>query len=121
MTDPENEVVERVARIFAKDNAACGDEGAVPCVDPASCQCWQNARAAIAAMPSPWRDISSAPRDGTRIMVYRPDAKKSPYNEHTVVGTDYWSDRYSSTPCWSQSRRDEQPTHWMPLPAPPET
>ena len=71
-----------------------------------------------------WRDIATAPRDGTPIMVYCPRAgvvapakwddnrfakKPRPYWTH-------WGERIWGT-LWI---RDDQPTHWRPLPPPPQ-
>ena len=66
---------------------------------------------------SPWMDIETAPKDGTDIIVYRPTQT---FGEHIPkVGIDYWMTEKSYGPCWAKSNADCQPTHWMPLPAPP--
>jgi hypothetical protein len=75
----------------------------------------QKAAALQGSVVSEWQDISTAPKDGTRIVVHRPGAKRYP-----VVGIDYWSTRYTK-PCWAKSPHDEQPALWQPLPAPPVT
>jgi hypothetical protein len=59
-----------------------------------------------------WLPIESAPKDGTRIIVFRPTAKLG-----CVVSEDYWVEGMA---CWWRSFTKEQPTHWRPLPAPPE-
>ena len=61
-----------------------------------------------------WQRIKTAPKDGTDIIVYRPnfDGKYIPQ-----VGMDYWSTRLE---CWAKSRPDCQPTAWYPLPDPPK-
>ena len=75
-----------------------------------------------AAWPDPyvmnnsWQPIDTAPRDETPILLFSPDAR-----EHVpMLGRcfdnewyDYWSD--------SKPAIDADPTHWMPLPAPPVT
>ncbi len=61
-----------------------------------------------------WQTIETAPKDGTRILVWRPREDRDNPAHH---GIDRWSD-YSQS--WWNSRRDQQPTHWMPLPPPPE-
>lgn len=73
---------------------------------------------------SEWRTIDSAPRDGSRIMLYIP--RKSTYiPAKTVVGR--WDVR-DIRPYFTNDRerldgvratRKIQPTHWMPLPEPP--
>lgn len=60
-----------------------------------------------------WQPIETAPRDGTRILVWRP-REGDEYDAHAAA--DYWSDK-----SWYQSRRCQQPTHWMPLPPAPVT
>jgi len=68
--------------------------------------------------PTGWQDISSAPMDGTEILVFVPDdgqgvafwivEARSP-RTGWCAGTD------ESGPLFLQT----EPTHWMPLPAPP--
>ncbi len=57
-------------------------------------------RADLAAT-SQWRDISTAPRDGSMILVWHKDY-------HHGAGVSYWSDVYSKFMIGSQS----QPTRW---------
>jgi uncharacterized C2H2 Zn-finger protein len=71
-----------------------------------------------------WRPIATAPKDGTEVLLY------CPKRGTTVRGR--WSDeRYANKPrpYWTHDReriwgkldtRADQPTHWMPLPPPPE-
>ncbi|MBL8582822.1 MAG: hypothetical protein JNL61_11425 [Rhizobiaceae bacterium] len=103
----------------------------------------RHALAKIATPASPptsaWRDIASAPKDGTRILLGRPETEDS---AETVAEGYYW-EAEPDGPDWMghdggfldlglQSfdlprsfgnpthRRDGiQPTHWMPLPLPP--
>ena len=71
-----------------------------------------------------WKPIESAPKDGTGVLLFCPrlgvcapgrwdtdkHAKKPrPYWTH-------WGERIWGT-LWI---RDDQPTHWQPLPAPPQ-
>ena len=68
-----------------------------------------------------WLPIESAPRDGTRVLVYRPG--------YDVAVVRWDSDRYAKRPrpLWEDDRaylgrtwcRETPPTHWQPLPAPP--
>lgn len=75
-------------------------------------------------MPSScqWMAIETAPKDGSRLLLWTPG-----YRGMIAIGA--WSDdRYSRRPrpFWSFAgfrtavARDMQPTHWMPLPEPPE-
>lgn len=78
-----------------------------------------------------WQPIETAPKDGTKILVYEP---ASEYTEGGVslVSWDSWRISYPGCRtqwdwCLPGSHQDEQggcetvyPTHWMPLPEPPE-
>jgi Protein of unknown function (DUF551) len=55
--------------------------------------------------------MSTAPKDGREILVYRPRESEE-YPAH--IGIDCWRDYGYG--CWAHSRRDQQPTHWMYLP-----
>ncbi len=60
-------------------------------------------------MSNEWQPIETAPKDGTHILVYRPEYSND------VIGIDFWRRK-----CWWLSSSDSQPTHWMPLPEPPK-
>ena len=72
----------------------------------------------VSAMPqrellAEWKPINTAPLDGKRILAWR----KTWY----MVNTCHWSD---NTNCWIRAnvkldRPESWPTHWMPLPDPP--
>jgi hypothetical protein len=59
-----------------------------------------------------WQDISTAPRDGTEIIVLiRPK----------VIRLGWWFHPSSRTKDWHDENGNViHPTHWMPLPAPPK-
>lgn len=66
-------------------------------------------------MSDEWKPIDSAPKDAlTFVLVYRPGF---------YPGTAYYQDDARAyKPGWYEvgvKRLDPQPTHWMPLPAPP--
>lgn len=63
-----------------------------------------------------WLPIETAPRDGTRIIVYRP---KFDGDYIPQVGWDFWMTHGLLDPTWGKSRRDCPPSHWQPFPAPP--
>jgi len=67
-----------------------------------------------AAMPSPWKDISSAPKDGTWILIAAKDLYPCDAHWSRSAFDDTWD--------WTDSAGlfATQPTHWMPLPAGPE-
>jgi alkylation response protein AidB-like acyl-CoA dehydrogenase len=68
-----------------------------------------------------WQPIETAPRDGTSILV----AKAGKW----VREASWWDAWYANTSDqgWMPANIDEEygsyiePTHWMPLPEPPET
>lgn len=66
---------------------------------------------------SVWQPIASAPKDGTRIIVYRPrfDGDYIPQ-----IGCDYWMQSKWISGAWAHSNSDCPPTHWVPLPEPPK-
>ena len=59
-----------------------------------------------------WRDISTAPKDGTRILARdRNGWREMWWVTNGTDYADYWQDQFDSEP---------EPTHWAPLPPPPE-
>ncbi|WP_136685681.1 DUF551 domain-containing protein [Falsirhodobacter xinxiangensis] len=78
---------------------------------------------AALSMPAPapaqaWRDIGTAPRDGTLILAYRPQAAQTGDPVIDVVRTQKYP-RRSFQGVEHYTDRACHPTHWMPLPAPP--
>lgn len=64
---------------------------------------------------SEWQDISTAPKDGTMMLVYYPPA--GGFTERVHVAK--WKSRGISLAGGSNRPLMTQPTHWMPLPAAP--
>jgi hypothetical protein len=75
-----------------------------------------------------WQPIETAPKDGTRVLLHRPSAAAS--WAQLVIGS-FCLDQHAKRPrpYWKHDKerlegvrqtRGEQPTHWMPLPSPPE-
>jgi hypothetical protein len=73
-----------------------------------------------------WQPIETAPKDGTRILLYRP----SYFDWARVIGGNWCDEKIAKKPrpYWTHDRecligvleaRQHQPTHWMPLPPPP--
>jgi disulfide bond formation protein DsbB len=60
-----------------------------------------------------WQPIETAPRDGTRILLFIPG----------FIGDKIWTGLWANA--WFTSigkcDPDEQPSHWMPLPEPPSS
>lgn len=78
---------------------------------------------------SEWYPIETAPKDGTRVLLFYP--KCGEYGQDNVIFGEFDSDKYAKNPrpFWSNDRRGlygtlqtraQQPTHWMPLPGPPK-
>lgn len=65
-----------------------------------------------------WQSIETAPRDGTRILLVH----------GSYIWLDTWwkgdgtNSDWSSIVAWKQAtgKTPDAPTHWMPLPTPPE-
>jgi hypothetical protein len=55
-----------------------------------------------------WRPIETAPKDGTEVLAWEDSAEKLFYEEDMGAWVDHEYIEY-------------HPTHWMPLPEPPET
>jgi hypothetical protein len=64
-------------------------------------------------MPQQWKPISSAPKDGSRVLIWHPDYC-APITAQWY-GNEGWKMDSDVSPFW------RQPTHWMPLPAAPGT
>lgn len=62
---------------------------------------------------SGWRDIASAPKDGSKFLAWHPDgyADFFHWQSHANVG---WRDNFIQV-----YREGAGPTHWMPIPAAP--
>ena len=63
---------------------------------------------------SEWQPIETAPRDGTLILTFDAEQESQCLVSHWKDSLDYWEPG-----TW----RDDggTPSHWMPLPEPPET
>ena len=94
---------------------------------------------------SQWRDIASAPRDGTPVLIFQPDAMfgGTPRNHHMPKGAlredeytyrtndprlVWYDDRRFAIGYWrpwggwgNRNSATVTPTHWQPLPEPPES
>lgn len=77
---------------------------------------------------SEWRPIETAPKDGTPILIWQPDNR----HHDEIDGCKFDDPRYAIGywRAWAKSEWDMgwgnrnqahvNPTHWMPLPAPPK-
>lgn len=66
----------------------------------------------------PWQDISTAPKDGTRILACESDTVFicSWYRHSATLG--HWHNPDDGSPI-GQMFDEYNPTHWMPVPSPP--
>jgi hypothetical protein len=58
---------------------------------------------------SDWQPIETAPKDGTRVLIYEPN---------TEEGGSVLLGKYEDGQ-WHDLDFNRNPTHWMPLPEPP--
>lgn len=86
---------------------------------------------------SDWRDISTAPKDGTPILIWEPGphsfGNREKYRRMVPVGEapappQEYDDKRWAVGYWrpwggwgNRNSADVKPTHWMPLPEPPVT
>ena len=64
-----------------------------------------------------WEDISTAPKDETRVLIFRPSDFEEDRVFHAQQDAEgYW---FIHDGKHDHSLRGDQPTHWMPLPPPP--
>lgn len=66
-------------------------------------------------MDSEWRDISSAPRDGTHVLLYY----GPPASGGFMIGAWLQPPGFEAHWCDGRPKFGSNPTHWMPLPVPP--
>lgn len=79
-----------------------------------------------------WQPIETAPRDGTAVLVMRDiwpgtnSGKAEECNGHNTYVAEWWAgerDGAGAWICYMDAIQDPEcpvePTHWMPLPAPP--
>lgn len=67
-------------------------------------------------MTERWQPIDTAPRDGTKILVWHPQVQGIALDRQAGAAVDEWKHGK-----WWRSYPAQQPTHWMPLPGPPLT
>ena len=79
---------------------------------------------------SEWKPIETAPKDGEAVLLYKPNERM--VGEYILTG--YWGEWPEEEECWLPSggggplgyhskvtgTPQGYPTHWMPLPTPPQ-
>jgi len=75
----------------------------------------QEAAAMLAALAEEreWMPIEAAPRDGTKFLIWCPKSKLSLMRFNSPIESETWS-------ITGRSWIVPEPTHWRPLPTPPE-
>lgn len=66
-----------------------------------------------------WRDIASAPKDGTYVLLFFPGPLMDMESPGLAVGRYYTDSGWWVTAIWASGHPVKQPTHWQPLPEPP--
>ena len=74
------------------------------------------AQAAISAVYD-WQDISTAPRDGTEIIVFAPHIG-APVMARWIAEEEDWLCADYEGGFWLD---EDEPIHWLPVPTPPQT
>lgn len=76
---------------------------------------------------SEWRDIASAPKDGTEILVFGPMLNADKKSPRDCMSVAYFKAFKDGTSLWCVGTTSagfltamNPLTHWMPLPSPPE-
>lgn len=69
-----------------------------------------------------WQDISTAPKDGTKVLVGR-FVRKCQTDFNNIVTVDFWhTPKLHNFLGWGNFNTQHwPPTHWMPLPNPPRS
>ena len=69
-----------------------------------------------------WQPIKTAPRDGTPVLIWSPDASAHGISLAQFIEFEGDPDDGGWQDFWSDTSViiDAEPTHWMPLPEPPE-
>lgn len=68
-----------------------------------------------AVAPDGWEPIETAPKDGTKVLTYTPPP--APYGDPYFCVCAFFHGHWPSK--WMHATGNTEPTHWMPLPAPP--
>ncbi len=112
LTDNQRHVLERMAAHDPRDPGMTWSDNLL-LIESAA----QAAKDGLAAMGGQWRDISTAPRDGTKFIIGRDASKHHPYSGIAVFHVGRFRDPTETVTLtlWVE------PTHWMPLPPAPVT
>ncbi len=67
---------------------------------------------------SGWRPIETAPRDGSKMLLFFPGPYPDELEDGVVTGR-FLAPGWWLSAIWASSMAHKRPTHWMPLPEPP--
>lgn len=70
-----------------------------------------------------WLPIETAPKDGTRVLLWSLDADPAlmpVIGEYDDDGPEPWGAAWWQDPTTDHFPIDADPTHWLPLPGPPQ-
>lgn len=118
LSDARQSVMDRWLSI-STTMPSCGHgyrEGSVAYCEP----CFWVMLAKLAAPQ--WQPIETAPKDGTRILIYQPDGQWKSRRDRRLEYIDvaYWhTPGNPEHPGFWTGGLTYRPTHWMPLPEPP--
>jgi hypothetical protein len=78
------------------------------------------ATAIAASRTAEWQDIGTAPRDGTKVLFYTPECPDTGWL--AFIAESFYDHRGELNDTHVAQWQDGmEPTHWMPLPDPPES
>ena len=67
-----------------------------------------------------WQPIETAPKDGTEVLVFWPYWSRKPFIAFYSGDVGGWDGERCLSPTHCEAYAERAPTHWMPLPEPPE-
>ena len=101
---------------------SCGANGAAFAYGQDAVEKWNDVSSA-----SVWQPIEAAPKDGSRILLFYSKSRKEGVTETAVGRWEIQKYHDRPRPYWENEKyigdvsykRENPPTHWMPLPSPP--
>ena len=70
----------------------------------------------LAALVPEWQPIETAPKDGTKVLIFDGEEIFLASYKNYCGTMPTWQPEYAEVPMFE----DDMPSHWMPLPAPPK-
>ena len=111
-----DEITKEAESFFRKHHGAVNSDNAMKDVIAFAKHCVDKATG--------WRPIADAPKDGSTILIYSPNASRAVREVSWSIPYEGATDGWWATPHGPQGRGytilPESPTHWKPLPPAPE-